>query len=184
MKLIVGLGNVGKQYDLTRHNVGFMCLDSYVESQHLDFNENKKFKCYMAKSENNDVLFVKPTTFMNLSGDCVGEIVRYFKINLNDILIIQDDLDLKFGKIKIKFNSSSGGQNGIKHIISCLNSQSFLRLKIGIKTIETKDAKSFVLQKFNHNELNELQKLFQLTNEIIEDFINDKDSQQLMNKFN
>ena len=121
MKLVVGLGNPGKEYENTRHNIGFMILDSFIEN----FSLENKFQAMVkkVKIENEDVLFVKPITYMNLSGNAVIKIVNYYHIDKKDILVLQDDLDLDFGSFKLKNNSSSGGHNGIKSIIRSLGTQ-------------------------------------------------------------
>ena len=115
MKLIVGLGNPGKEYENTRHNIGFMVIDNYLK--------NEKFKTkfngmYLKKVINNEeVIFLKRLSYMNLSGEVVKKYVNYFKINLSDLLIISDDLDMPCFKIKLKYKGSSGGHNGLKNII-------------------------------------------------------------------
>ena len=130
MKLIVGLGNPGKEYENTRHNIGFMVIDNYLK--------NEKFKTkfngmYLKKVINNEeVIFLKPLSYMNLSGEVVKKYVNYFKINLSDLLIISDDLDMPCFKIKLKYKGSSGGHNGLKNIIQNINTEEFKRLKIGI----------------------------------------------------
>lgn len=169
MKMIVGLGNPLKEYEYTRHNVGFMVLD-YLG---LDFREEKKFQAYISKQKikNEDVIFVKPTTFMNLSGIAVAKISNYYHILPKDILIIQDDLDLPFGRFKIKTNSSSGGHNGIKSIIESLKTNSFGRLKIGIshnKDISTID---YVLGKFSKEDIDFLENSSAYFKDIINSFI-------------
>ena len=130
MKLVVGLGNPGKQYESTRHNIGFMVLDSYLKNEKWG---NKFNAMYVEKNINGEkVLFVKPLTFMNNSGNAVGEFVRYFNILASDILVIQDDLDLSVGNYKLKVHSSSGGHNGMKSIIQMLGTEEFPRIRIGI----------------------------------------------------
>lgn len=165
MKLIVGLGNPGQEYKNTRHNVGFMVLDNYLNN--VDWKE--KFHGLFYKK--NDVIFLKPTTFMNLSGISVRECVAYFDISIDDILIIHDDLDLPLGSYKIKKNSSSGGHNGIKSIIEELNSMEFCRLKIGISHNRDIPTDKYVLGKFSANEQSLIACKFDVYNKIIEDFI-------------
>ena len=177
MKLIVGLGNPGKEYENTRHNIGFIVLDNYVNS----YNWKNKFDSLYLKD--NDTLFLKPQTFMNNSGFAIRKIVDFYKIKPEDILVIQDDLDLPFNTFKLKKNSSSGGHNGIKSIISCLNSDSFCRLKIGIahdRSIETKD---YVLSKFSKENLKELEQKLPLYDKIIKHFI-ENDVNTTISKFN
>lgn len=181
MKLIVGLGNPGKEYENTRHNIGFMVIDNYLK--------NEKFKTkfngmYLKKVINNEeVIFLKPLSYMNLSGEVVKKYVDYFKINLSDLLIISDDLDMPCFKIKLKYKGSSGGHNGLKNIIQNINTEEFKRLKIGISNNLNVDTKSYVLSKFNQEELEKLHKKFEITNNIINDFIN-LDFEKVMSKYN
>lgn len=181
MKLVVGLGNPGKEYENTRHNIGFMVIDNYLK--------NEKFKTkfngmYLKKVINNEeVIFLKPLSYMNLSGEVVKKYVNYFKINLSDLLIISDDLDMPCFKIKLKYKGSSGGHNGLKNIIQNINTEEFKRLKIGISNNLNVDTKSYVLSKFNQEELEKLHKKFEITNNIINDFIN-LDFEKVMSKYN
>ena len=181
MKLIVGLGNPGKEYENTRHNIGIMVIDNYLK--------NEKFKTkfngmYLKKVINNEeVIFLKPLSYMNLSGEVVKKYVNYFKINLSDLLIISDDLDMPCFKIKLKYKGSSGGHNGLKNIIQNINTEEFKRLKIGISNNLNIDTKSYVLSKFNQEELEKLHKKFEITNNIINDFIN-LDFEKVMSKYN
>lgn len=178
MKLIVGLGNPGKEYDCTRHNVGFMVLDNYI----LDDYKNKFNGNYLVKNINGEkVLFLKPMTYMNNSGDCVYRFVNYFDIDVKDILVIQDDMDLAIGDFKLKKNSSDGGHNGIKSIISNLNTKEFLRLKIGIG--HNGDTINHVLGKFSKAECEALKRNFSLYGDIITDFIK-YDSEVLISNYN
>lgn len=181
MKLIVGLGNPGKEYQNTRHNIGFMTLDNYLAG--LDWKENSYAYYINIKNEKKNVLFIKPKTYMNLSGNAVSYFVNYYKINKNDILIIQDDLDLELGKIKLKYNSSSGGHNGIKSIIENLHTQEFLRLKLGISKPDG-NIINYVLDKFSKTELDILNNNKIIINDIIDDFINGTSYDKLMNKYN
>lgn len=169
MKLIVGLGNPGKEYENTRHNVGYMFLD-YVTNE-ADFLLNKKFKAlqYETKINNERIMFIKPLTFMNNSGISVEKYVNYYKISLNDVLVIQDDLDMAVGTYKLMFNHGDGGHNGIKNIVSSLQSREFLRLKIGISKANI-DTKDYVLGKFNRSELKLLYNAFDQLNEFVLDY--------------
>ena len=169
MKLIVGLGNPGKQYENTRHNIGFMVLDNYLKNEKWS---NKFNAMYVEKNINEEkVLFVKPLTFMNNSGNAVGEFVRYFDILASDILVIQDDLDLNVGDYKLKCHSSSGGHNGIKSIISSLGNQDFSRLKVGIGSVKKDQVIDYVLGKFSKIELQTLNSEFITFGKIIDSFI-------------
>ena len=170
MKLIVGLGNPGKDYMGTRHNIGFYLVDNYVG----DEDWTSKFDGLVCDKTINDkkVLFFKPQTYMNNSGIAVSKIVKYYDIDYNDILIIHDDLDLDFGTYRIKYDSSSGGHNGIKSIISYLNGQEFWRLKVGISN-DKSNVKDYVLGKFKKNEKEVIDDTLDIYNKIIDSFIND-----------
>lgn len=171
MKLIVGLGNPGKEYDKTRHNIGFMVIDNYLGN----VNWSNKFNAlYCEKVINGEkIIFVKPLTYMNNSGNAVGEFVRYFNIDNKDILVIQDDLDLNVGVYKLKMHSSSGGHNGIKSIIASLGNQDFPRLKVGIGSVKKDEVIDYVLGKFSKSELEVLNELFNTFDKIINSFINE-----------
>lgn len=171
MKLIVGLGNPDKEYDKIRHNVGFMVIDNYLGS----VNWSNKFNAlYCEKVINGEkIIFVKPLTYMNNSGNAVGEFVRYFNIDNKDILVIQDDLDLNVGDYKLKMHSSSGGHNGIKSIIASLGNQDFPRLKVGIGSVKKDEVIDYVLGKFSKSELEVLNELFNTFDKIINSFINE-----------
>ena len=181
MKLVVGLGNPGKEYNLTRHNVGFIILDKYLG----DINWSSKFNgLYYEKNINNEkVIFVKPQSYMNLSGNVVQKFINFYKIDTKDLLVIHDDLDLPVGKFRIKINSSSGGHNGIKDIISCLNTNEFVRLKIGISQNRNIDTKDYVLGKLSKSDLEIIDKNNNAYKEIIENF-NYNNIELLMNKYN
>lgn len=154
MKLIVGLGNPGKEYERTRHNAGFMVVDRVAEKCSLVFNKTK-FNSLIAegKVQGKSVMLMKPQTYMNLSGTAVSEAVRFYKLDLKDLLIIHDDLDLPVGKIRIRESGSAGGQNGMKNIISLLGTQEIRRIRVGIdknKLIPTAD---YVLGKIPEDQI-------------------------------
>lgn len=184
MKLIVGLGNPGKEYENTRHNIGFMCLDHYSNKNNLD-NYKEKFNGLYTKFifNNEQIILLKPLSYMNLSGTVVRKYTDYFKINPQDILVIHDDLDMPTGKIKIKSNSSSGGHNGIKSIIEELKTQDFNHLKIGISKDNRYDIKDYVLGKFTHEEQEIINNLLTITDSIIDDYLK-VDLDRLMSKYN
>lgn len=170
MKLIVGLGNPGKEYINTRHNVGFMVLD-YFLGNNLKWKEKFNGLYYESLIEGEKVIFLKPLTFMNLSGEAVVKYKNYFNLDIEDILVIHDDMDIDLGKYKLKRNSSSGGHNGIKSIINSLNSNAFLRLKIGITHNKNIDTVDYVLGKFNEKEMDLLKSNFRVYEEIIRSFV-------------
>lgn len=178
MKLIVGLGNPGEEYDNTRHNIGFILIDKYLGNVKYKSKFNGLF---YEKNGEEKVIFVKPQTYMNNSGECVSKFVKYYDIEMEDILVIQDDLDINIGKYKFKINSSSGGHNGIKSIINYLGNDNFFRLKVGISNTKKGDVIDFVLGKFNKEELNTID--FEKLKDAIDDFIK-FDYGYVMNKYN
>lgn len=150
MKLIVGLGNPGRDYAKTRHNAGFMCIDEVAWQLNAEVN-TKKFKALIGQCKVNgeNVILMKPQTFMNLSGEAVGECVRFYDIALEDIVVISDDLDLPIGKVRIREKGSSGGQKGLKSIIAHLGSQEFKRIRIGIGNDKQMLTADYVLGKIS-----------------------------------
>lgn len=184
MKLIVGLGNPGKEYKNTRHNVGFMVLDQFALKHKFLFNK-KKFNAAYAQININEekILLVKPLQYMNLSGVSIAKIVNFFKIDYDDILIIHDDLDISLGKYKLKTGGNDGGNNGVKSIISCLQSNELKRLKMGIGKEKEYSSKDYVLGSFNEEEQKVITEMVSIATEIVEDFA-DMDFKLLMNKYN
>ncbi len=182
MKLIVGLGNPGKEYEKTRHNVGFMAVDTFSNSKNLTFKE--KFNALYTETiiNNEKIILLKPQTFMNLSGDAVLEFKNYFNINVEDILIFYDDVNFEVGDFKIKKSGSSGGHNGINDVINKLKTKAIKRVKIGISKNKFK-LKDYVLGNLTLENLEKLNKVFKITNNIIEDFSN-MDFEKLMSKYN
>lgn len=183
--LIVGLGNPGSKYEKTRHNIGFEIIDEYNNVNNITLNENK-FNGLFSKfsHENNTYIIAKPMTYMNLSGEFISAIVKFYKINLENILIIYDDKDMELGKTKLRPKGSSGGHNGIKSIISCLGTENFKRLKIGIGSPQNKnDVIDFVIGKFRKEEWDSLEEAIKKSLNIINDF-SKLDFMTLMNKYN
>lgn len=172
MKLIVGLGNPGKEYDNTRHNIGFHMLDIITNSLNVELNKKKFDGLYGEKIINGDkIIFLKPQRYMNLSGTVIKEFVQYFKINIDDILIISDDLDTPTGSFKIKFKGSSGGHNGLKDIENNLGTNVYKRIKIGISNNKKIDTKDYVLGKFTKEEKDCLQAIDDIIVNIFNDYL-------------
>lgn len=147
MKLIVGLGNPGKEYENTRHNMGFSVIDRFLEKNNLELTKEAfKGKYLKTKLFNEDIIILKPLTFMNLSGECVREFVHYFKIDFEDLIVVYDDMDLPAGKIRLREKGSSGGQKGMKNIIELLHSEEINRIRIGIGKAD-KNVVDYVLTK-------------------------------------
>jgi len=145
MKLLVGLGNPGKEYENTRHNVGFWFIDHLAELNKVSLKE-KKFKSIYGK--NSQLIFLKPQTFMNVSGEAVLQAMQFFKLTPADLLIIHDDLDLPPGTIRFREKGSSGGHNGLNSIIEQIGTNQFSRLKLGIgKPLDKAQVTGYVLSK-------------------------------------
>lgn len=184
MKLIVGLGNKGKEYDNTRHNIGFMALDKILEKYEIELNKEKfngLYVDYNIKGEK--VIFLKPQKYMNLSGEVIKKYIDFFKISIDDILIISDDMDLDIGKYKLRAKGSSGGHNGLKDIEKNIGTNVYKRLKIGISKPKNGDTINYVLGKFTKEERENLNKILDIVPSIFEDYlVNTFDN--LMNKYN
>lgn len=184
MKLIVGLGNPGKEYKNTRHNIGFDVIDLYIKERNFSLNKNKFDGIYTQEVINGEkVIFLEPQKYMNLSGEVVRKFVDYFDISIENILVIQDDLDQPVGKIKLKRNSSSGGHNGIKNIEQHLGTKDYKRLKIGISNNKRIDTKNYVLGNISSEERKILDDSIKKSLDIIDDFLS-MDFEMLMSKYN
>ncbi len=151
--LVVGLGNPGREYDLTPHNMGFMVCDSLSFIFNFDFAYRDKIKGFLGffSYKNSKVGVLKPQTYMNLSGYSVALALNYYKVPLDRLIVVHDDIDLPLGRIKIKKNSSSGGHKGVESIIQALNSKGFIRVKLGVG--RGNDPAKYVLSKFREEEL-------------------------------
>ena len=184
MKLIVGLGNVGKEYENTRHNMGFMLVDRYLVYKNIPLKFKEKFYAmYIETTINNEkVIFIKPTTYMNNSGIAVRAFLDFYKLDVQDVLVISDDLDLDLGKFRLRRNGSSGGHNGLKSIISHLGTDGFKRLRIGISN-DKDDVINYVLSKFSKKELNEIDTMFDTLVNVLDDYFV-MDFTSLMSKYN
>ncbi len=153
MYCVVGLGNPGKKYEKNRHNAGFLFLDWLANKNNFSFHKAATY--HYAKLVYNDLphIFVKPQTYMNLSGIAVSYVLSYFKINTENCIVIVDDIALPFGKIRIRQNGSSGGHNGLKSIENQIGSQDYPRIRIGVGEPKNEDLADYVLSDFNKKEL-------------------------------
>ena len=182
LKLIVGLGNPGKEYEKTRHNMGFMSIDSFANKMNLKIDKNKFDGLYTEYIYNGEkVILLKPQKYINLSGEVIKKYVDFYKIQISDILVISDDLDMPFGKIKIKYSGSSGGHNGLKNIENHLQTKEYKRIKIGISNDKNIDTKDYVLGKIKDEEL--LNTIISNVTNILEDYFKIS-FDNLMNKYN
>lgn len=207
MKLIAGLGNPGPKYENTRHNVGFMVVDAFAKRGGFLLKVEKDLLCYLAKSK--EFVIIKPSTFMNKSGEAVRSVAGFYKIEPLDILVIHDDLDLPFGKIRMSFDSMSAGHKGVESVIESLAGPEFGRLKVGIgspnkaqgeagrpsyeapadakATADISDSKldaeKFVLEDFSVDELRQIDEVIGRCCEAIRSYI-DEGIDATMNRFN
>lgn len=186
MKLIVGLGNIGKEYAQTRHNIGFMVVDELAARYKITSWQTKwqaeVAQCFMPSK----VLLVKPNTYMNLSGNAVREIVNFYNISPDDVIVVQDDLDLPCGHIRIRDQGSAGGHNGISSIIKNLGTQEFPRLKVGIghPLQDGKKVVAHVLERFNSEEQPLIKQAVANVASALEMLVQDDDIRAVMNKYN
>ena len=184
MKLIVGLGNPGKEYINTRHNIGFLMIDNILEQLKISNGKEKMGGKYYETNINGEkVIFLKPFEYINLSGNVISRFMNFYKIDVEDLLVIHDDLDLEIGKFKIREKGGSAGHNGLKNIESNLKTKEYHRIKIGISNNKNIDTKDYVLGKLSKEEQNKLNEIFKIGSDIIIDYLNLSFS-NLMNKYN
>ena len=184
MKLIVGLGNPGKKYDKTRHNMGFMVVDLLADQAKIDVDK-EVFHGLLGRGViyDHDVIIFKPTTFMNLSGTAVQEVVRYFKIDLEDVIVVYDDMALEPGMIRLRKEGSSGGHKGMQNIIDCLSTEQIKRIRVGIGEPGEWDNVDFVLSKPLKEEMPLIDAAIENAVEALKEALK-SDFDRAMNKFN
>ena len=184
MKLIVGLGNPGKEYAGTRHNCGFMVIDRLASKLNINVDQNK-FKGLYAKVKyhGEDIILLKPQTYMNLSGESVNAVMNFFKIDKEDLLVIYDDLDMPVGKLRLRKTGSAGGHNGIKNIIAHLNSQDFKRIRVGIDRHKYMNVADYVLSRFSKVESEAIEQGIENAANAVLDYL-DNDFNHAMNYYN
>lgn len=181
MKLIVGLGNPGKEYENTRHNMGYLFIDYYLNKKGINQEWKEKFNGIYLDTviDGEKIIFMKPLTYMNLSGEAVRKYLDYFKIDVSDLLVVFDDLDLEVGNYKIKNNGSSGGHNGLKNIELHIGTQNYKRFRIGISNT-TYDVKDYVLGKIS---VKDYYDVFDILSDVLDRFYNTS-FDILMSKYN
>ncbi|AUJ24458.1 aminoacyl-tRNA hydrolase [Virgibacillus dokdonensis] len=185
MKCIIGLGNPGKKYHQTRHNIGFMVIDELLQRHQLTLDKSKfKADYTMVQMGQEKVMFVKPQTFMNLSGDAIRPIIDYYNIDLSNILIIFDDLDLPVGKIRLRQKGGHGGHNGIRSIIDHVGTKDFKRIRIGIGRPDVSQSIiHYVLQRFPKHETSEVKLSVQKAADACDAWI-ERPFPEVMNEYN
>ena len=179
-KLVVGLGNPGSKYHETRHNVGFMAIDLIAKGLGLTFSEEKTFKAEVASTFLNGekVYFVKPTTFMNLSGLAVRALLAYYNIPIENFIVIYDDLDMEVGKIRFRQKGSAGGHNGIKSIIAETGTQEFGRPQKGMTVV------NHVLGRFNEDDYATIQLTLDKVEAALNHYLKTNDFEDTMRRYN
>jgi PTH1 family peptidyl-tRNA hydrolase len=174
--LLVGLGNPGKEYDLTRHNVGFLCIDDFVgkTAEMTDWMVKKDLKCQLSSGQIGDarVIAIKPTTFMNLSGEAVQATAQFYKISPEHIAVIHDELDINFGQVRLRVGGSDAGHNGIKSVTQHMG-EDYGRIRVGVgpKKSAKIDSTDFVLQKFSSDEQAQLLNLTKEVSAILSEYL-------------
>lgn len=183
MILIVGLGNPGKQYEQTRHNIGFDVIDYMANKYNIDVNR-EKFKgiCGEGFIENKKVILLKPLTYMNLSGESIRELANFYKLEDDEIIVVYDDISLDIGRLRIREKGSAGGHNGIKSIIQNIGGDKFPRVKVGVG--QPKDnLVNHVLGKFSKEDREHIEKVIPVVSDAIVEIVKN-DAKESMNKFN
>jgi PTH1 family peptidyl-tRNA hydrolase len=185
MKIIIGLGNKGLKYAQTRHNIGFEVVELLAHRHNIPMNQ-RKFKGIVGQGviAGEKVLLVMPLTYMNLSGECVREVLDFYKLSAEDIIVIYDDLSMDLGALRIRDKGSAGGHNGIKNIISHLGQDYFLRLKVGVGPQPPNvKAEHFVLDRFNKSEIEKMSESIEHTANAIESIL-EQGINYAMNNYN
>ncbi|MDD4547279.1 MAG: aminoacyl-tRNA hydrolase [Bacilli bacterium] len=184
MKLIVGLGNPGREYEKTRHNAGFIMVDALAKEHGISIDKEKFKGLYGEFNHNGEkIMLLKPMKYINLSGEVIRDFIGYFKIDIDDVFIICDDMSFSVGEFKLKYKGSSGGHNGLKNIELHLNTSEYKRMKIGISKDNLIDTRDYVLGKFSVEDMQKLEEIINIFPKIIEDFL-ELSFNNLMNKYN
>lgn len=184
MKLIVGLGNPGKEYEKTRHNAGFLTINKLAEKLNIELDKSKCKSIYGIYRHNGEkIILAEPQTFMNSSGESVISLMKFYDIDIKDVIIIHDDLDLPLGKLRLRYQGSCGGQNGMRSIINLTGTSEINRIRIGISNNKQMDTKDYVLGKFTKEEFEVFkQAIDKAADAIIYSF--DHSFDEVMSKFN
>lgn len=185
MKMIVGLGNIGKEYQDTRHNTGFMAVEKFAAEHGIAINQQKMdamFGTGMVDGEK--VMVVEPTTYMNESGRAVHPLMQFYKLSLDDLVIVYDDMDLHVGRIRLRIHGSAGGHNGIKSLIAHLGTDQFNRIKIGTDHPKRQSVVDYVLGKFTLEQQGPLAESLDKSVKALDEWVAGTNFDKLENKFN
>lgn len=186
MILFVGLGNPGKKYEFTRHNVGFMMLDTFANRNQLTFKYESKFDAEIVifNQNNQKIMLCKPSTFMNLSGDALIKVINYYQIDISDVYVFVDDINLEVGKLRLREKGGHGGHNGLRDIILKTSTNDFKRIRIGIGENTSKRLDHYVLGEFSKDELITIKLSADQCVELMNEVIQGKSYLDIMTKFN
>jgi PTH1 family peptidyl-tRNA hydrolase len=183
MWIVVGLGNPGKRYSRTRHNIGFMVVEDIARRYEIDFKEKEKYRIGTGSIDGEKVLLIEPLLYMNNSGLTVKDVIRRFNIPLEKLIVIHDDLDMEVGKLKIRRKGSSGGHKGVESIIQNISSKDFARLKIGIGREVGITSEDYVLSKFRKDEISLIKSAIEKASDTVTCIVLDG-LDKAMNRFN
>ena len=186
MKLIVGLGNPGSKYLMTRHNAGFIMIDNYIKQRNEKLLYKERFlgEIGLFKDRKEDYILLKPSTYMNVSGTAIKKVMDFYNVEIRDILVFVDDIYIDFGQLRLREKGSHGGQNGLRHIIEQLDNNEFKRVRIGISAPHKIPLDKYVLSDFKKSEISTLQDIMHQTEKIIEMFVDGVSYVDIMTTFN
>lgn len=186
MKCIVGLGNIGKRFELTRHNIGFEVIDYILEQNQFKLDKQKFKGAYTIERLNGEkVLLIEPMTMMNLSGEAVGPLMEYYNVDIEDLLVLYDDLDLEQGHIRLRQKGSAGGHNGMKSLIQHLGTDQFKRIRIGVgRPTNEMSVPDYVLQRFSKEEMMTMERVIEQSANAVEAFVSSSRFDHVMNEYN
>ena len=186
MKCIVGLGNIGKRFEQTKHNIGFEVIDYLLDANQIKLAKQKFRGAYtIERIAGEKVLLIEPMTMMNLSGEAVGPLMDYYNVDPDDLLVLYDDLDLPQGQVRLRQKGSAGGHNGMKSIIQHLGTDQFKRIRIGIgRPTNGMSVPDYVLQKFSKQEMETMNKVIEHSARAVEDYIASSRFDHVMNEYN
>jgi PTH1 family peptidyl-tRNA hydrolase len=183
MWIVAGLGNPGKRYSRTRHNIGFMVVEEIASRHRINLKDKEGYRIGKGIIEGHDILLIEPLLYMNMSGLVIKNILRKFNISPQNLLLIHDDLDMEIGRLRIKKTGSSGGHKGVESIIQSIDSRDFVRLKIGISREEGISSEDYVLSRFKRNEIPTVKDIIQKTADAVSSIVSEG-VEKAMNKFN
>lgn len=187
MKIVAGLGNPEKRYQTTYHNLGFIAIDNVAEKLNLKFKLKSSLNCTLVEGMlgGEKFVLVKPTTYMNLSGECIKKVLSYYKCQPSDLMVIYDDIDIDIGQIRFRLHGSSGTHNGMRNITSLINSTEFLRVRIGSKPLNDNiPLISYVLSNINESEYPAFNKAIERSALLVIDYLSGKSNDFLMQEYN